>query len=1095
MKNPNFKRLLSFVMALSMVVSFAAMPAAATEETTGETTAETTAETTHTCSYTVETVTAPATCGQAGEKKLSCSFEGCEEFTTETIPATGEHTYEDSVCTGCEAPQPCDKTLDCGAATHERDCVSQCSGAVTCTNSAHKEGCLSQAECTCIRLCSETKACPLCIGEGECKGGEAADKIAAVQALIDALPTRYTAEEREAAFAQYQACTDAIAALTEEQRNALNLENYYAAAQPVVIPSDADSMQGLIDALNGGATEIILSNSFAISETIEISNPVTLDLNNKTITNDVKNGYLFQVTDSLTIQGSTGSIVSGEESGKNLVLNNGKMVTIMGGSFDGTFAADGSSAVIAIANGNFTSFNATIQNGGTLNIIGGTFDKDIRTLLTIVYTQDGNGKVVRANPSACDPAVTASNELSNTGTTAQLEFIAALAANTAVNTANAALDNTLVNKINNDDLEEAIENLAKNQAVKTETELTRMEVTLKLEVKALPLHASGTGYAGITYDVSPVIQAAVGEGSQKRVLAKEPISELTQDITVTLPVPFDVKYVNLKHIHTDTTTNQDIITDLGDIAVQGTGTNKYITITTDSFSDMVITPKTGETLVAKVIKGNNDASYTSIEDAITALTTDGGTLELLTDITTGSTLSIPTGKTAVVNLKGFDYTYTGTGAVFANTGVLTIQDTAATKGSVVANTGTLITNIGTLTISDIAYTSTATTGNTVENSGTATINSGSFTGNEKSVSSTGTVTINGGTFNSALSGTITIPGNSTARFKEKPADNMLPQHYSAVVVTSTGMYGIQEDPYVTVGTNNTKYYYAAGENLDTILTNTPDIQTIKLSREEALNRHHTLTANTAAIDFAGFLIKGEGSITAGSTVYLNNIGPNKLRVVLGAGDKVVFGTDGSITITAAENKNATTNYGYGNIMLEIPYASGSTLPITYFLAKDAHVKVTSTGGISTKGQVINGSGLATIPDYKINQINDGSNNFVIGSSKTMTFYSNGFYDGFSSVTVNGNVLSTSYYTKTNDDGAVIVTLSNTYLKSLTKGKYEFKIHFLDGGYASANFYVAKTASIATNPKTGDTIMTTVGIMAVAAVGLAALLYIGKKKKQ
>ncbi len=60
-------------------------------------------ETEHTHTY-VEEITTAATCGTAGLKTFTCS---CGEDTyTEEIPATGEHTYENGVCTGCGAEDP-----------------------------------------------------------------------------------------------------------------------------------------------------------------------------------------------------------------------------------------------------------------------------------------------------------------------------------------------------------------------------------------------------------------------------------------------------------------------------------------------------------------------------------------------------------------------------------------------------------------------------------------------------------------------------------------------------------------------------------------------------------------------------------------------------------------------------------------------------------------------------------------------------------------------------------------------------------------------------------------------------------------------------
>ena len=142
MKNSTLKRLLSFLMAVSMVMSIAVMPAAATEGSEEEPP--------HTCVFTTETARTEATCGNPGSVTMACS---CGETETQEIPATGEHNYENGVCTVCEQNKPCTLALDCDAPQHVEEC-------------------LSQATCTCVRQCSETMACPVCEGHGECKGGE-----------------------------------------------------------------------------------------------------------------------------------------------------------------------------------------------------------------------------------------------------------------------------------------------------------------------------------------------------------------------------------------------------------------------------------------------------------------------------------------------------------------------------------------------------------------------------------------------------------------------------------------------------------------------------------------------------------------------------------------------------------------------------------------------------------------------------------------------------------------------------------------------------------------------------------------------------------
>lgn len=425
MKNAKLKRLLSFLMAVSMVMSIVVMPAAATEGETEQHTCSYTETTTATCgaagiktktcsvcdsviteddpatgnhSYT-ETTT--ATCGAAGIKTKNCSV--CGDVVTEEDPATGIHSYENGVCTVCSAAKPCTLAADCDAPqhveeclsrcngeaectnkAHKETCLSQCTGEVLCGNKAHKEGCLSQADCTCIRACSDTKACPVCEGNGECKGAEAVEEIAAVQTLINALPTTYNFSESAAVKVQYDACTEAIAALTEAERAELDLTNYAAAAQPTVIDDSAASIgTEKFNTLNEAFEKASNNSIIVVNKNLTLENPievpagktVTLDLNGKIISqikaqteaySMIKNNGTLIIQDSgnggkisYTDNGTTGSVnyVS------NTISNYGTLIVKSG------TVENGSSTTVASA-----GYPHAIDNyqGSTMTIQGGT---------------------------------------------------------------------------------------------------------------------------------------------------------------------------------------------------------------------------------------------------------------------------------------------------------------------------------------------------------------------------------------------------------------------------------------------------------------------------------------------------------------------------------------------------------------------------------------------------------------------------------------------------------------------------------------------------------------------------------------------------
>ncbi len=73
-----------------------------------------------------ETIEAP-TCGQAGSHKHKCQRPGCNVEETEVDPATGNHIYEDGICTGCgkEEPKACDHVWVPATCTTPKTC-SKC---------------------------------------------------------------------------------------------------------------------------------------------------------------------------------------------------------------------------------------------------------------------------------------------------------------------------------------------------------------------------------------------------------------------------------------------------------------------------------------------------------------------------------------------------------------------------------------------------------------------------------------------------------------------------------------------------------------------------------------------------------------------------------------------------------------------------------------------------------------------------------------------------------------------------------------------------------------------------------------------------------
>ena len=96
---------------------------------------------------------------------------------------------------------------------------------------------------------------------------------------------------------------------------------------------------------------------------------------------------------------------------------------------------------------------------------------------------------------------------------------------------------------------------------------------------------------------------------------------------------------------------------------------------------------------------------------------------------------------------------------------------------------------------------------------------------------------------------------------------------------------------------------------------------------------------------------------------------------------------------------------------------------------------------------------------------------------------------FSKLFINEIELGTDKYEITS--GSTIITLKKSYLDSLDKGTYDLKAIFTDGGESTTSFTIAKLAD---NPKTGDSIITSIILGSISLIGLlGASIYLKKKR--
>lgn len=214
-----------------------------------------------------------------------------------------------------------------------------------------------------------------------------AARIAAVQALIDALPTpdAFSAlpeAELEAATAQVSAAVDAYDALSSDEQAEVNAEALFAL---FALPEDpAEELEGetaqnflvgengyadinsAIDAVTDGGT--IKVNADNLSFTINTGKTFTLDINGKTSTEVTVSGGTVTVTGSNTVDDITGK----KFTVKHLVVSGGT-VNFYSGIIN---SVDVSSGELNISGGYILATGKTdmgMENGnGVLTLTGGT---------------------------------------------------------------------------------------------------------------------------------------------------------------------------------------------------------------------------------------------------------------------------------------------------------------------------------------------------------------------------------------------------------------------------------------------------------------------------------------------------------------------------------------------------------------------------------------------------------------------------------------------------------------------------------------------------------------------------------------------------
>ena len=429
------EKVIAILLSLSMIVGI--MPTLAFA-TSGETTpvSETTAPTESTPSVCPVCQTENCTvehkqceiCKAYDCAKTHVFCETCQKYDC-GVDHNVEPVSEPELCTTC-GKEDCSGQHENWCETCKKDnCGIDHSAPKTCEtcDEALSEGhiCPTDPVCSCSVLCkadAPKSDCPVCSTEGGvCTGS---GKYVEVQAMIDALRTEYKESEREAALAEYEAATKAITELSEEEFALLDLTNYYAAANPTVIPegsvvckigdTEFYSLGEAISAANateGGAT-IVLMDDITLSEKLTISGTVTIQGAYTMTRADTYTGTLFTVNSGASLTLSGGVVIDGGNEWTFLNekyfedLNSGKAVsnnTVSYTSYES--GAPVATATMIVANGDVTLNFATIQNnagsgvfsiksGATLSLTNAIIQKITKSGSSCFADVDSGCKVI-----------------------------------------------------------------------------------------------------------------------------------------------------------------------------------------------------------------------------------------------------------------------------------------------------------------------------------------------------------------------------------------------------------------------------------------------------------------------------------------------------------------------------------------------------------------------------------------------------------------------------------------------------------------------------------------------------------------------------
>ena len=289
----------------------------------------------------------------------------------------------------------------------------------------------------------------------------------------------------------------------------------------------------------------------------------------------------------------------------------------------------------------------------------------------------------------------------------------------------------------------------------------------------------------------------------------------------------------------------------------------------------------------------------------------------------------------------------------------------------------------------------------------------------------------------------------------------------------------------------TKFPYT-GSYIEPKITVTVGGKVLTAGKDYTLTYHSNIGVGTATAVVTGIESAGyTGTVNVNFTIEKDAETPDFQTVTLTRENVTIGGTRFFYTGKAIEPKITVTVDGK---KLKL----GQDYSLTYENNIEIGTATAVVKGIATASETLGYTGEVKVNftivadtsdpepvEYKITK--GDKSTWYQESSKTLSFTSNGDYEDFVGVKINGKELKESYYTVKK---GTVVTLKNSYLKKLDEGKYTITIEFEDGEATGA--FRVKEGLDASNPETGDPIGIWFGLLGLSTTAAAALFLCRKK---